>query len=388
LPLVERGYAPDSTIVRVLRRELGNDPVTARAGIGVDSEKGIVTLRGSIPAPLARNRAIEIAHVVRGTRAIVDRVDVTPEPRPDYELEFAIAHELTTDPAVQGEPIAIRARSGVIRMSGDVESEAARRVATSDILAVPGVLDVVDNVVVGPPGHRTDTRLAAQSQRLLRDDPWLDDSHVTVAANSGVVRLEGWVASAVERARAEADVRAASPRGVDSAALRIAEGTDDGTMRDRPKQDADDSELAKALADAYVRDPRVHPFVPAVDVREGVVVLTGLAPNPDAARAAAQDARNVPGVSGVHDALKTLPAEAPPVEDDASVQSAVRQALERDPILGPQHIVAYVVRGRVFLRGKVAAEADRGRAVAIATGFPAIHDADVSLDVEPPLGRR
>jgi osmotically-inducible protein OsmY len=387
LPAVEHGAAADATIVQVLTRELHNDPATAQAGIGADSAKGIVTLRGSVPARLAKDRAIAIARVVRGIRAIIDRIDVTPEPRPDYELESMVARELSGDTAVRGEHIQVRARSGVVHLSGDVESEAARRLATSDALGVPGVLDVVDDLVATPPTHPNDPRLAAQAERILREDPWLDGSHVTVEANHGDVRLGGWVGSAAERARAEADVRTASPRALDAAALRIDEGINDGTLRDHPARDVGDDQLAKALSDAYVSDPRVHPFVPVIDVREGVIVLTGLAPNADAARAAAEDAMNLPGAASVHDALKTLPAEAPPAGGDASVQSAIRSALEQDPILGPRHIVAYVVGGRVYLRGKVAAEADRVRAVAIATSFPGARDADVSLEVESELRR-
>jgi hyperosmotically inducible protein len=386
LPPVERGAVADAKIVQVLARELRNDPATAEAGIGVDSEKGIVTLRGSIRARLAKDRALAIAQVVRGIRAIVDRIDVVPEPKPDYEIESVVARELSGDTAVRGDHIEVRARSGVVHLSGDVESEAARRLATNDALGIPGVMEVVDDLVATAQDHPNDARLAAQSERILHEDPWLDGSHVTVEASHGSVRLGGWVGSASERARAEADVRTASARTVDATALRIDEGINDGTLRQHPARDVDDDELAKALSDAYVRDPRVHPFVPVIDVREGVIVLTGLAPNPDAARAAAEDAMNLPGAASVHDALKTLPAEPEPAGDDASVESAVRNALERDPILGPRHIVAYVVGGRVYLRGKVAAEADRVRAVAIATSFPGTRDADVSLEVESKLG--
>ena len=53
-----------------------------------------VTLTGTVSNRLAHDRAIERVRLVRGVRAIVDRLEVAPIPRPDYELEFAVAGAL------------------------------------------------------------------------------------------------------------------------------------------------------------------------------------------------------------------------------------------------------------------------------------------------------
>ena len=89
------------------------------------------------------------------------------------------------------------------------------------------------------------------------------------------------------------------------------DGCDDGTLRGRTPAARADGDIGQAVLDAYVGDPRVHPFVPTVEVRDGAVILTGVAPNPEVARAADDDARNVVGAVAVHDDLKVAPALAP-----------------------------------------------------------------------------
>jgi osmotically-inducible protein OsmY len=311
----------------------------------------------------------------------VDRTVVAVVPRPDYEIEFAVAGALAHDPATAGEPIAARAHQAVVRLSGDVDSNAARRIAVSDLLAVPGVVDVVDNLVVLP-GKRADSKLAAQVARIVRDDPWLDDDRILVSARSGVLHLAGSVGSAAERARAENDARAASPAHVDASMLRIENWVDDGTLRSNPDVLHTDGDLDQALHDAFVRDPRIQPFVPTVDVRGRSVVLTGVAPNPEAARAVDEDARNLPGVADVRDAVRTLPAVYE--QSDTAITDQVQRTMLRDPHLSAARVTVYVMKGRVYLRGEVPTDTDRLRAISIATSVPGVRDVDDGLGVAPP----
>jgi osmotically-inducible protein OsmY len=95
---------------------------------------------------------------------------------------------------------------------------------------------------------------------------------------------------------------------VDASGLVIDQFTDDGTLRATPGRARSDADLEQSLLDAFVRDPRVHPFSPAVAVRGGVVLLMGLAPNVHVARAVDDDARALPGVGAVRDELRALPA--------------------------------------------------------------------------------
>ena len=373
------GLVPDDVIVGTTQRELASNPWTAGERVGVDSAGGVLTLQGPVTNRLAKRRAVDVAHVVRGVRAIVDRTEVSALPRPDYELDSAVGKALSRDPVTAGLRVGVRTQEGVVLLSGHVGSSAARYAAESDAMAVPGVIDAVDSLSVVP-AKRSDARIAAEVDRVVTDDPWLGASHIHVAVHDGVATLEGWVASAAERARATGDAWAASPVGVDAAALRVDQFTDDGTLRATPRTARTDGDLKQALLDALVRDPRVHPFAPTVEVLDGVVVLTGVAPNRHVARALDDDARALPGAGSVEDNVRTLPHVYQ--QDDTSIRDEVARAVARDPGLRAS-VRVDVVGGRVFLRGTVASNADRLRAVAIAASPPGARDVEDGLVVAP-----
>ena len=342
---------------------------------------GVLTLQGDIDAPLVRERAIAIAQAIRGVRAVVDRLVLVARPRPDYELEFLAASRLSADRVTFGEPIAAKATDGVVRLTGNVDSTATRWIAEADLLAIPGVREVADDLAVSP-WARSDGRLLREVTRVVEDDPWLDEARLRIAVTRQVVVLSGAVSSAAERARAERDAQACSPGGVDVTALRI-DGVPDGTLREDPSPVRTDDDLTRAFLDAVARDPRVRPFVPGIQVRDRVAVITGEAPNEDAARAVEADARNIPGMADAH-VDTNVATPAPTREDDAAVVTQARGVLGRDPRLSSLHLQVAVLHGQVNLRGKVASELDRRRAVAAVAGVTGARGVDDEMTVEKP----
>lgn len=312
---------PDSRIVTVLLCELRADSVVKHESMGVGSVGGIVTLTGTVSSRLAHDRTLDRARLVRGVRAIVDRLVVAPIPRPDYEIEFTVAGALSHDPVTIGQRIAAQAHGAVVRLYGDVDSNAARRAAVNDVLAIPGIIDVIDDLAIVPV-QRSDARIADEEERVIADDPLLDASRLRMQVENGVVRLAGHVRTGAERARAEGDAHAVSPEGVDVHGIAIDGGYDDGTLRGGDVPVYSDSGIAIALLEALTRDPRVTPFHPSIDVRDGAVAVSGIAPTPDAARAIEEDAHNVLGVTRVRDALESLPeAGTPPDLGVTSLQA-------------------------------------------------------------------
>ncbi len=371
--------ATDTWIVAVVLRELHRDAAASRERIDVDCGNGVLTLHGDVSARLVKDRAVAIAQVIRGVRAVIDRITVTAKPRPDYELEFVAAGALAADPVTSGEGIGAHVHAGVVHLVGNAHSNATRRIAESDMLALPGVVEVVDDLAVVP-GDRSDARLHSEAQRTMRDDAWLDSDRIQIIAEDGVVHLAGSVNSAAERARAEFDARATSPRDVDVVALRIA-ATSDGTWREDPAAPRTDEDLVLAFLDAMARDPRVQPFVPGVQARDRVLVVTGEAQDVDAALAVADDARNLPGVADTHVEVRVAPATG---ESDRAVLFEARGAIDHDPHLAARHIAVQVFHGRVSLRGSVASEVDRRRAIAAVASVPGARGVDDELSVDPP----
>jgi osmotically-inducible protein OsmY len=279
--------------------------------------------------------------------------------------------------------MAAQVRSGTIRLTGTVESNVGRRVAEEDAALVPGVRRVVNDLAVDPmpPRARADRVVAHQVDRVLESDPWLDRTDVRVAVEHGVVRLQGTVRSAAERARAESDARATSPRAIDASALRITDSADDGTLRAAPPATRPDTEIRQAIADACRADPRIRPFVPEIDVRNGVVVRTGSAPNARSERAVAAVADDVPGVVTVRNAMRATPT-APQTDD--TIRGDILDAVRLDPALGRTKLWVEAVAGRVILRGSVPNDTARVEALALAASVPGVTDVEDALIVEPP----
>ncbi|MGH7269736.1 MAG: BON domain-containing protein [Polyangiaceae bacterium] len=383
-----RERAADARIVSVLIHELSGDPWLSRERLAIFCDSGIVTLEGTVRSKLAKDRAPRVAHVVRGVRAVIDRVAVAREPRgahPKIALEIDVAGALARDPVTARQPIAAREQDGVVHLTGEVDSIATRRAAEQDALALPGIHAVNSDLAVQR-ARRTDSALAAEAERMLKDDPWVDATRIHAAADHGAVVLTGTAGSWVEKARAETDVRATSPDGVSAGTLRVVQRPDDGTLRSQSAQEATDAEMTRALVDSYARDPRLGSFLPEIDVRYGAVVLTGVAPTPEAAIAAEEDARNISGVHCTRVALRTWTnADA----SDPAVLYNVRRAIDNDAGLAPRHLNVEVWHGRIVLRGTVANPSDRLHAIAIASstlGARAVED--MLLIAAPTLHRR
>jgi len=371
--------AGDSRVFRTLIRELDRDPVAGQERIRVSVDLGAVTLEGRVAHRLAKERAVEVARVVRGVRAIIDRIAVTPRQRADSELELTVAAVLSNDPVTARQRVAVRARNGIIHLSGDADSMGSRHIAERDVLAVPGVAGVKDDLAVRLQ-QASDEELAAAVSRIVRDDPWLDASGVRVSARGGIVALAGQVPSGAERARAEYDAREAAPWRVDLSLLQIDPVFhDDGTLRATEGAPPSDFEIEEALGEAFILDPRVYPFAPTVKVRDRVVLLTGVAPNRAALRAAEEDARDVPGVANVRDDLKERASVVQ--EDDEILRADVATTIAGDPYLGLLHIRVEAQRGRVVLRGAVPTEIDRVRVVSLASCARGALDVDDALIV-------
>jgi osmotically-inducible protein OsmY len=112
-----------------------------------------------------------------------------------------------------------------------------------------------------------------------------------------------------------------SPEAVDVRYITITGGYDDGTLRGGDVPEYSDDDIALALREAFARDPRVHSFVPSIEVRDGAVALSGHAPTAETASAASEDAWNVLGVTRVRNAVETDPETSRPDGGVTSLQA-------------------------------------------------------------------
>ncbi len=332
--MADGGVVPDATIVRVMRRQLGSDAVTAGQIPQVECDRGVVTLSGEVPSVLVKERAVAVAHVVRGVRVVVDELDVSVRPRPDYELETYALAVLARDPVTARARLSVRARQGVLSVHGSVDSPAARRAAIEDLRGIPGVHDVFDELTVAP-SPRGPTLVQAEVERAVLDDPWVDGSQILVWADSEGAHLSGFVVSRRQLVHAIADAQSAHPTAVYASDLRVVPLANDGTLRTGPVPAHSDADLRRALLDALVRDDRILPFVPGVDVHDGTVVLTGVAPDARTAFATDEDAHDVAGISKVDDLVELPPSPSGVASMQGGPATAVGPADDPPPSVEP-----------------------------------------------------
>lgn len=348
----------DSQINLAVERSLfANDHVPADQ-IDPSTIDGIVTLTGVVPNLLAKEKAVRQAQMVKGVRAVVDRIEVRPIRITDTELSKDVSRALLIDPATDSYDIRVTAAEGTVTLSGTVDSWVERQLAGTVAKGVRGVKGVTNDIQVKAPGTiRADAEIEAEIERRFDNDVWFTGTRLDTKVEDGIVTLSGDVGSALQKSRAEFR---AYIMGVKSVRNDI--NVDWRLRRNLQRTeypDRTDEEIARAVENALLYDPRVWSFNPHVSVSDGIVTLTGLVDNLKAKRAAERDARYTVGVKRVKNYLKVRPKDQP---SDEHIGDRVRSALAIDPLVDRYDISTVVRNGTVYLYGTVDNYAEKWRA--------------------------
>ena len=210
----------------------------------------------------------------------------------DEELAGSVADELSWDPKVDSDGIAVSAVDGVVTLRGTVGSFRQKKEATRAAQRVGGVAAVRNEIDVQILTHerREDADLRADVLRALMLDSVLPDS-VDAHADDGRVRLTGWVDWQYQRE--EAEHVAGNVPGVSEVANEL-------EFRNTTHLAAD---VEQNIRKAFVRNAKLDADRLQVLANDGTVTLSGQVRSwdeHDAAVAAAWAAR---GVQSVDDRL-------------------------------------------------------------------------------------
>lgn len=190
-------------------------------------------------------------------------------------------------------------------------------------------------------------------------DPAVVASNLEVTAYDGRVTLRGFVDSYREAYEAErAAQRVKGVRGVSNELVITSSG----------QSIADDGRLAEAVNAAFALDSSVPRNRINVDVMQGAVTLTGNVDWHFQADAAARDARLVPGVKAVTNALVVTP----PYASAEDIRTEIARAFARNSVLRDDSVAVSVEGGHVMLTGNVRTDGERQEARAIAWRAPGV----------------
>jgi osmotically-inducible protein OsmY len=211
----------------------------------------------------------------------------------DQQLREAVAHQLEWDPEVDASLIGITARSGIVTLSGYVETYLAKLAAERAVRGVSGVKAVANELEVRLAQVRIDPEIATDAMDALANRLNVP-RNVSVTVRDGFVTLAGDAEWMFEKVAAE---RAVKPlRGVRGVFNHI---------RVAPKLRPQD--IQKRITQALHRQADVNAHRIHVEATGGTVKLTGAVETWRERNDAARAAWAAPGVETVENRLEIVP---------------------------------------------------------------------------------
>jgi len=184
----------DAEVLAQVKDALYADVRLVSHDIRVQVENGVVTLTGTVPDAQQKALARVVVARLKGVGRVINALEVVPpDARPDAEITADIVAVLSRDRLLNPETIEVVTVDGIVYLRGLVPSYAARRAAEMDARAIPGVLDVVNELVVAPAPGRPDSQIAREVRENILAHLRLDPDAVQVEGRHGVGFLRGAV---------------------------------------------------------------------------------------------------------------------------------------------------------------------------------------------------
>ncbi|MEO6576962.1 MAG: BON domain-containing protein, partial [Polyangiaceae bacterium] len=288
----------------------------------------------------------------------------------DIQINRAINERIAADPSLSSQGIVAVTSSGIVTLNGSADNlpskDKARRIAG----AIRGVRAVVDDVTVKP-ASRPDEKIVGDVKSALVSDPATKNAAVEVASARGLVTLTGTVGSWQEK-QLLTGVAMMVPgvKQVDNAVV---------VARDLNAKKTD-AEIASAVKQRLGFDMWLDGSLVDVNVKNGVVTLSGVVATPELRNRAIADSW-VTGVSAVtEDGLvinwwaQTRNRRANELQErtDPEIAQAVRDSFLYDARLKVHAPDVAVRDGQVMLEGqldnmpaRLAAAEDAGNTVGV-----------------------
>lgn len=182
----------------------------------------------------------------------------------DSDIQRRVQQELEWDPRVDSSGISATVKSGVVTLTGFVDTYAKKIAAVDAVHQVRGVLDVADEVQVRALAQvKADQEIAQAVRSALMWDVFVPDDRIKSTVSSGWVTLEG----NVDRWQQKEDAARAVER------LSGVRGVTNRVEVMPPKVDA--AKIRTSIEDALTRRAEREAKRLQVTVADGVVTLKG-----------------------------------------------------------------------------------------------------------------
>lgn len=191
--MVTTNVRSDAAIQQDVLRELRWDTRVEETDVGVEVDRGLVMLTGTVSSYAKKLAAQEAAHRVHGVLDVVDDVTVKIPgvgARTDSEIAQAVRHALEWDPLVFAELIQTTVANGWVTLDGQVERWSQRGDAEHAVRHVVGMQGVTNRITVKAPEVRPeDVRVAIEEALERRAER--EAVRIAVTVHDGTVTLTG-----------------------------------------------------------------------------------------------------------------------------------------------------------------------------------------------------
>lgn len=313
---------PDAWVTSKAKIALLTTEGVSATAVNVDTVDGRVTLHGKVPSEAEKQKAgqavakIEGATDVRNLLQVVAPKNERRVEASDEQITTRVKDAFAKDRALAASGITVQSvNKGVVLLAGETPSMTTHLRAITTAAGVPGVQRVATEVKGGDQladvevGQSTRDRVATGGAKAADtvSDAWITSAtklrllansetpalDINVDTTNAQVTLFGMVPTAQAKATAEAEARKVNGvKGV----------TNDLQIVAAHKQDAvaaKDEDIKDAVEKAIERKLATTGNDVDVDVKAGVVRLTGSVPSEDARVSAATTARATKGVKAV-----------------------------------------------------------------------------------------
>jgi osmotically-inducible protein OsmY len=175
--------------------ELAHDVRIDSTQLRITVIDGVIYLDGTVPTYSEKVTAVEDARRIKGVLDVVNRLSVTPARTwTDAETYDSVRRSLDRDARISDpSKSSVAITNGVITLTGTVPSYAQKVAAGDDAWTAPGVVDVINDIIVVPRQPRSDTEIEADVRRALDSDPDINAARIVVIVVNGAVNLRGSV---------------------------------------------------------------------------------------------------------------------------------------------------------------------------------------------------
>ena len=294
-------------IEELYEQEISRDENLQSVNISPSFLDGYVTLSGYVENLWQKERLIQIAKAVNGSKGVIDKSRVIGLSIDSKDIAKNIANSLYEEEVVEIEELKVSSDDyGRVLLQGEVDSDQERMAAEEAIKRVPGVISVKNSVAVNSSKNRSREELVEDIKYTLSNIVLIDKRLIEPVVDGEVASLKGNVGSEIEAEQAKQ--AAESVPGIKETRitdLTIVPSFDRTLVFKLSPSNSKygDEELAAMVDKANYYDTRVFSYDIEVSSKNGIIQLNGLVQSEKAREAAIENANNVLGVRGVKDNL-------------------------------------------------------------------------------------